>query len=168
MNPYESSSRANLSSGQRDTKRTQPLAPFIIATLFLAGGILGLLSIAIPWLRGATIPRFGWIGLILCLNPLLFLVVWIRKPTRPSLMGSASLSCTIGVINAVELIFKGTVPIVANEFTDRLHSSWLWSVFSFLAIGMYLFWIAITMPADPVATIPDEPVGTGQNRLQNG
>ena len=51
----------------------------------------------------------------------------------------------IGVINAVHLSSLTTVSIVVNEFLDRLHSSWLWSVLSFFVIGVYLSWLSISI-----------------------
>ena len=43
---------------------------------------------------------------------------------------------------------KLVVSIVVNAFSDRLHSSWLWSVLPFFAVGSYLSWLSkiITPP----------------------
>ena len=62
----------------------------------------------------------------------------------------------MGVINAVQLSSKGTVSIVVNDFHDRLHSSWLWSVLSFFAAGVYLFWTALSTPSDSRVAIKGE------------
>ncbi len=111
-------------------------------TCFAIAGI-DCYSFVIPSVRTATMPRFGWIGLILCLNPLVFLLLWFRRPTQNALIVSALMTFSIGAINAVQLIYTGAVSIVVNEFSDRLHSSWLWSVLSFFAVGLYLCGISL-------------------------
>ncbi len=138
MNPYESTPVTGISDSQLSPIRSQQIGPFLVALLFIAAALVGVASIFVPSIRAATMPRFGWIGLILCLNPLIFLLPWFRRPTRNALMGSALMTFSTGAINAVQLINTGTVPIVENEFSDRLHSSWFWSVLLFFAVGLYL------------------------------
>ena len=157
MNPYESTPVTGISDRPSSSRRrSQPIGPFLVAFLFIAAALLGGFSIFIPSIRAATMPRFGWIGLILCLNPLIFLLPWFRRPTRNALMGSALMTFSIGAINAVQLIYTGTVPIVVNEFSDRLHSSWLWSVLSFFAVGLYLCGISFRPFWDANKVITDE------------
>ena len=156
MNPYESTPVTGISDRLLSLRRLQLIGPFFVALLFISAALLGVASIFIPTIRAATMPRFGWIGLILCLNPLIFLLAWFRGPTRNALMGSALMTFSIGAINAVQLIYTGTVPIVANEFSDRLHSSWLWSVLSFLAVGLNLCGISFRPSWDAKKAIADE------------
>jgi hypothetical protein len=119
----------------------------VLITVMLAiASVVGLFATFIPPVRAFTMPRFGWIGLIVCLNPLIFLVPWFRNPSRQALMGSAFMTLTLGVVNAVQLLVTGTGSVVTNEFHDRLHSAWLWSVCSFVVAGAYLYWIAKKMP----------------------
>ncbi len=156
MNPYESPPETQIGNGLSASKLSQPIGPFFVAVLFIAASLLGFSSIFIPSVRAATMPRFGWIGLILCLNPLIFLLPWFRRPTRSALIGSALMTFSIGAINAVQLIYTGTVPIVVNEFNDRLHSSWLWSVLSFFAVGLYLCGISLRPSLNSIKTITGE------------
>jgi len=66
-----------------------------------------------------------------------------RRPTRNALMGTALMTFSIGAINAVQLNYTGTVSIVANEFSDRLHSSWLCNLASAASTG----WTEAGFPA---------------------
>ena len=113
--------------------------PALFAVIFAFAAAIGGLSIFFPAIRDFINPRFGWIGLILCLNPLIFLSTWLKSPTRQSLMAAAFITLSIGIINSVQLLIKPTVSIVENPFTDRLHSAWLWSVLPFVVAGLYLF-----------------------------
>ena len=144
MNPYETPAAM---SPQMDVRSCvqRPVGPLFIAAILVLAVLVGLLSLVVPSIRTATMPRFGWVGLIICLNPLMFLLPWFWVPTRPALMGSAFMTCAIGVINAVQLFSTGTVSIVTNEFVDRLLSSWLWSVLPFFVAGGYLCWLAMRM-----------------------
>ena len=146
MNPYKAPS-TQLFDGRRDS-RSRSMGPFFIAILLVIAVIVGFISTFIPSVRAVTMPRFGWVGLILCLNPLIFLLPWFWRPNRRALIASAFMAFAIGVINAVHLSSLTTVSIVVNEFLDRLHSSWLWSVLSFFVIGVYLSWLSISMSVD--------------------
>ena len=143
MNPYKAPS-TQLFDGRRDS-RSRSIGPFFIAILLVVAVIVGFISMFIPSVRAVTMPRFGWVGLILCLNPLIFLLPWFWRPNRRALIASAFMAFAIGVINAVHLSSLTTVSIVVNEFHDRLHSSWLWSVLSFFVIGVYLSWLSVSM-----------------------
>ena len=148
MNPYEAP-HTTLHAVGRGNSRSWPIGPFLIALLLVLAVGLGGISTFIPFLRAFTMPRFGWVGLILCANPLIFLVPWFWQPTRQGLVGSAFMLCAIGVVNAIQLGFTGTVPVVVNEFTDRMHSSWFWSVATFVAMGAYLAWFAYWNSTEP-------------------
>jgi hypothetical protein len=142
MNPYKAPSTQLFDVGQ--DSRSRSIGPLFIAILLVVAVIVGFISTFIPSVRAVTMPRFGWVGLVLCLNPLIFLLPWFWRPNRRALMSSAFMAFAIGVINAVHLSSLTTVSIVVNEFLDRLHSSWLWSVLSFFAIGVYLSWLSIS------------------------
>jgi hypothetical protein len=150
-NPYESPTAMTPRLSQRRRAR-KPVGPFIIAALLVMAVLVGFVSLVVPSVRVATMPRFGWSGLTLCINPLIFLLPWFWKPTKRALMSSAFMTASLGVINAVQLFFKGTVPVVANDFHDRLHSSWLWAVVPFFVAGGYLCWLAVRwnpLPSNP-------------------
>jgi hypothetical protein len=144
MNPYEATAAT---SHQLDVRRPlqRPVGPLVIAALLILAVLVGFLSSVVPAIGTVTMPRFGWIGLVICLNPLIFLMPWFWKPKRPALVCSGFMTCAIGVINGVQLYSAGTVSNVTNEFHDRLHSSWLWSVFPFFVAGAYLCWLAMRM-----------------------
>ncbi len=155
MNPYENS---NTPSSKIALERTiyRRLGPMWIAAVLLLAVIVGALAQFDPSIRAITMPRFGWIGLISCLNPLIFLVPWLIAPKRLILIAAASMTFFLGINNGVQLLSTGTVDVVENEFTDRLHSSWLWSVLPFLISGLYLYWHSAVLGANPqkVETIP--------------
>ncbi len=115
-------------------------APMLISAILILAVLVGVLSLFIPAIRSATMPRFGWIGLLLCLNPLIFLAIWCKTLVRRNLLAASFMICAIGLINGVVLFTSGTVSFVENEFNDRLHSSWFWAVVPFLVAGGYLYW----------------------------
>jgi hypothetical protein len=143
MNPYKAPSTQPF-DGRQDS-RSRSIGPLFIAILLVVAVMMGFISPFIPSVRAVMMPRFGWVGLIFCLNPLIFLLQWFWRPNRKALMGAAFMAFSIGVINAVQLSSQTTVSIVVNEFHDRLHSSWLWSVLSFFVIGVYLSWLSVSM-----------------------
>jgi MFS family permease len=141
MNPYEmppANSAPWIDGGAAPPR----VGPAIVTAVLVLAALVGFLSLFVPSIRSATLPRFGWIGLILSIDPLIFLFSYLWMPTRRGLMVSASMTGMIGAINAVSLAISGTLPVVTNEFTERLHSSWYWSVLLFLLAGCYLGWLA--------------------------
>jgi hypothetical protein len=91
-------------------------------------------------------PRFGWIGLFLSLNSLIFIGFWAKKPGRQALLAASFVTIAIGVINGFTLMQNGTVDVVQNVFHDRVHSAWLWSVVSYLSAGGYFVFAAFRHP----------------------
>jgi hypothetical protein len=142
MNPYEASATPFVPSSKGSSSR--PIGPLLIAIVLAVAAIAGIVSMFIPYIASVTRPRFGMIELILCLNPLIFLLTWVWRQKRIDLMASAFITFALGVINAVTLIRQGTVSIVMNEFHDRLHSSWLWCVLTFVSAGIYLSWVSLS------------------------
>ena len=144
MNPYKAPSTQPF-DGRQDS-RSRSIGTLFIAILLVVAVMMGFISTFIPSVRAVTMPRFGSVGLILCLGPLIFLLQWFWQPDRKALlMGSAFMAFCLVVVNAVQLSSHTTVSIVVNEFHDRLHSSWLWSVLSFFVIGVYLSWLSVSM-----------------------
>ena len=90
-------------------------------------------------------------------NPIIFLVSAIRSPIRRNLLFAGLMTVTVGALNAYSLTRSGTVPIIDNEFMQRLHASWLWSVLPLFLAGGYIFWSAAFSPsvlADPKGSEP--------------
>lgn len=147
-NPYQTpeESVSHLPIPNRDNPR---FVPAMVAALMIAAASTGLLSIIFPSIGLFTNPRFGWIGLILCLNPLIFLIPAVKTPTRSAMFVSAFMTFSIAVLNAIQLLATGTVAVVENSFTDRLHSAWLWSVLPFVLAGTILCWRALRMIEKP-------------------
>ena len=156
MNPYESSSSTSVGDRASLLVRTRSIGLIVVAVLFIVASLLGLIGVLIPAVRSATMPRFGWIGLILCLGPLNSLLLCLRRPTRNLLLSATLSTLALSAINSAQLIFRGTVSVVANEFHDRLHSSWLWSVISFVVIGTYLGAAAMTLPRESTDSVTKE------------
>jgi hypothetical protein len=115
----------------------------ITAVLALAA-LVGILSIMVPEIAAYTTPRFGAIGLILCLNPVIFLVPTLRSPTVRNYAASAFMTLSIGLINALSLMAMG-------------QSQWSYTVLPFLLAGAYLAWQSFKrsrgakVPPDPLA-----------------
>jgi hypothetical protein len=115
----------------------------ITAVLALAA-LVGILSILVPEIAAFTTPRFGAIGLILCLNPLIFLIPTLRSPTVYNYAASAFMTLSIGLINAISLMALGS-------------SQWSYTVLPFLLAGAYLAWQSFKrsrgakVPPDPPA-----------------
>ena len=147
-NPYQTpeESVSHLPIPNRENPR---FVPAMVAALMIACASTGLLSIIFPSIGTFTNPRFGWIGLILCLNPLIFLFPAMKTPTRSAMFVSAFMTFTIAVLNAIQLLATGTVAVVENSFTDRLHSAWLWSVLPFVLAGTILCSQALRMIKNP-------------------
>jgi hypothetical protein len=156
-NPFQTPAISTSKPSTRNFDHSK-FVPGVIAFLMAVAALIGFFSILIPSLGSFTNPRFGWVGLILCLNPLIFLYAWFRAPAKQTLMAAAFMTLSIGVINAVQLLVMGTVAEAANTFTDRLHSSWLWSVLPFFVAGLYLVWHALGMKQSQPITIQDQTV----------
>lgn len=116
---------------------TSQIAIRFIVTIMLFGGLTSVISLFVPGIRNLLMPRFGWIGLTLVWNPLIFLFPWMKKPKIAKLRAASFLSGIIGILNGLELIRTGTVAVVQNPFLDRLHSAWIWSVLSYLLASFY-------------------------------
>jgi len=140
MNPYESPRTQELSV--RTVQRLDP-GVALIAFLLICGCLASAIGVVYPTVNNYLMPRFGWVGLLLGMNPLIFLASTIKNPTRSSLLGAGFMTMAIGLINACVLLMTGTVDVVNNVFTDRLHSAWLWSVMSFGFAGGYILLAAM-------------------------
>ncbi len=150
MNPYETP--AALSSPPVLPKPVpHRVGPVIMALVLILAVLVGWVSQFVPAVRTVTMPRFGWIGLILCLNPLIFLIPVLRNPTRRGLFAAGTMTLGVGLIDAVQLILTGTVSVVTNPFTQRLNTSWLWSVLPLCMIGSYLIWHGRRLSNDSLA-----------------
>ena len=141
MNPYESP-RTPANSSAAISRRLDRGVLFL-ALVMLIGCLISIVGFASAAVRDFLMPRFGWIGLLLSLNALIFIGFWIKKPSRRGLLAASFMTCAIGVINGVALLQTGTVDVVQNAFHDRVHSAWLWSVFSYLSVGGYFAFAAI-------------------------
>lgn len=110
--------------------------------VFLTGSVVQILGFAFTPLQHFLMPRFGWGGLMMCLNAAIFLGMWLKTPTRRLLSVAAGMCVFLASMESVQLYWKGTVPVVSNPFHDRLHSSWAWSVAPLLVSAVILVWLA--------------------------
>ena len=109
-----------------------------IGVVLLIAGLSSIIGFVSPAVRNFVMPRFGWIGLLISINSLMFIYMWARNPSRRALLAASYMTGAIGVINACALAWSGTVDVVQNVFHDRLHSAWLWSVISYLTASGYI------------------------------
>jgi len=142
VNPYQ------VHDSPMDRLKSPPAAPrgsigpLIVALVFVIASLIGLSASYFPLLRSLVMPRFGWIGLVLCMNPVIFLSAWLASHKPSNLIAAAWMCFVIAGIQLFTLLWQGTVSVVNNEFADRLHSSWFWSVILFVLIAMYLLYEA--------------------------
>ena len=110
---------------------------FVIAVIFAscAASLLGLVSQSV---NSYLMPRMGWVGGFVGINALIFFGMWLAQRTRRLLFAAGFMTCIIGIINACVLYSVGTVDVVENVFHDRVHSSWIWAVASYLSGGCYV------------------------------
>ena len=147
MNPYEATNANTIEHISKPSREAEQYAIYIIQSLLIAAFVVSFFYIGFPWIRSWVRPRFGSVGLSVCGNPVIFLM--LRKPNRVVFFLSALQFFAMGILNARMLLLTGTVSVVANPFMDRLHSSWLWSVAPCLIAGIYMAWLAA--PAMPSA-----------------
>lgn len=135
-NPYQSGS----ADGQTATQKEFPLREqvLVISACLILGCLISLVALFIPVVRDLVMPRFGWIGLLLGVNVLIFLGMWLKTPTTGSLRPAIFMLFAIAIINSWVLFQSGTVAIIENAFHDRLHSAWFWSVGAYALCGVYL------------------------------
>ena len=135
MNPYKSPQQANALPSP--LSRNLDRGVLAIALLMFAGCLLSIIGLIVPMVRDLLMPRFGWVGLSLSANVLIFIGFWIKNPSRRTLLLASFMSCAIGAINGLSLLQTGTVAVVQNAFLDRIHSAWIWSVGLYLTAGIY-------------------------------
>lgn len=147
MNPYESSKvedEPTLTSAQHLDRGVLG-----IAVVMIFGCLMSIIGMAVPAIRDFLMPRFGWIGLFVSVNSLIFIGFWMKKPTRSAILAASFMTCVIAVINGVTLFRTGTVDVVQNVFHDRLASAWIWSVGTYLFAGGYFAFVAFRMQGKP-------------------
>ncbi|TWT79673.1 hypothetical protein CA13_10790 [Planctomycetes bacterium CA13] len=135
MNPYESPQQADALPSP--SSRRLDRGVLAIALFMFAGCLISIIGLMIPAVSALVMPRFGWIGLFLGANVLIFIGFWIKNPSPRTLLPASFMSCAIGAINGLSLLRTGTVAVVQNAFHDRLHSAWFWSVGLYLGAGVY-------------------------------
>jgi hypothetical protein len=120
------------------------IGTFLITVVFALAALVGILSILVPEIAAYTTPRFGAIGLILCLNPLIFLVPTLRSPTVLNYAASAFMTLSISLINAV------------SSLMALGQSQWSYTVIPFLVAGAYLAWQSFKRSRG--AKVPQDPL----------
>lgn len=149
MNPYESPRRKSGSSTA--SRRRLDRGVLFIGGVLVGISVISLAGLVLPQLRDFLMPRFGWIGALIGMNALIPIGAWIKNPTRGSLLAASFMLCGVGLINGWGLYNVGTVDVVENVFHDRLHSSWGWSVATYLFASVY---VGIAALRDNVASEP--------------
>jgi len=120
------------------------IGTFLITAVLALAALVGILSILVPEIAAYTTPRFGAIGLILCLNPLIFLVPTLRSPTVLNYAASAFMTLSISLINAV------------SSLMALGQSQWSYTVLPFLVAGAYLAWQSFKRSRG--AKVPQDPL----------
>ncbi len=125
----------------------------------LGGLIVSAVGFWTPKVNEFLLPRFGSIGLILSANSLWWLHCWHKDPTRANLITASFMTIMLGLLNAWLLIKVGTTDVAENIYLYRLHSSWIWSVGSYLTAGLYMALVALLYPRKaPKPKDPDQEI----------
>lgn len=140
-NPYQSPDTVSERPAGISLQSSRSIVGLIMAAL-LVGTVTSFLSFGSITVRNFLMPRFGWTGLLLWMNVAILLGAWLKTPKRRLLYVSACMSLLLATMEALQLIWKGSVSVVANPFHDRLHSSWAWSVLPMVVTSLVLVWIA--------------------------
>ena len=154
MNPYESPQTDSVA--QTVPSQRLDRGVLLIAMVMGIGCLTSIASIAFPPLQDFLMPRFGWVGLMACMNSLIFIAFWAKAPSRSALFAVTFMTCAIGLINAWRLLQSGTVDVIENPFHDRVHSAWIWSVGSYLLAGVYTAAVAIRTQNVSPASAPGQ------------
>lgn len=125
---------------QRAARAYPPLGLMIIACLLSSGLVLGVLATFVQPLSFWAMPRFGWIGLILCANPLIFVVSCMRAPSTVAYRVLAFMLGFMVVVHSIEIFSAGTVATIQRPYSERLHSAWLWTVIPYALMCVYALW----------------------------
>jgi hypothetical protein len=144
INPYEPH-RSDFMPPRFNGSDPSLIGTFLITAVLALAALVGILSIMVPEIAAFTTPRFGAIGLILCLNPLIFLVPTLRSPTVRNYAASAFMTLSIGLINALSLMAMG-----------ESQSQWSYTVLPFLLVGVYLAWQSFKRSRG--AKVPPDPL----------
>lgn len=140
-NPYRSPDPAlDAMDSRPKAKATPPFGLLIIAIVLTFGVVMGLVSIVFQPISFWTMPRFGWVGLITCANPLIFVFACMRAPSKVAYWTVAFMFVVMALIQGIQLFFEGTVSEVQRPYSDRLHSAWLWSVAPYVLMCVYALW----------------------------
>lgn len=146
MHPFEFI--RTLTCSPANPPRHLDLGVRIIARVIFCGLLLAALGFWFPAIGDFLLPRFGSIGLVMGMSTLYPLYQWAKVPTRLNLFMAAGMIALIGLCNGYLLLRVGTVDVVENIYHDRIHSSWMWSVASYLAASTYMGVVAYRMPKD--------------------
>lgn len=139
-NPYRPPETTPHASESQPLKRIRFIVIVMLAVCLLSA-VVGFASIFFPGLRTILSPRFGWIGLVLVLNPAIFLGQWLWSPQPGALLAASFMFFAVAIILSVQLVHSGTKAAVLNPMLDRLHSSWGWSILPYAAAGAVLCWL---------------------------
>ena len=140
MNPYESTNPTFIKDTSIRSRESERIGVYLIQSLLILSLVACLFYDSVPWVRNWARPRFGSVGLFFIGNPVILLM--LTKPSRVAFVLSAIMFLSMGFLSARLLLQIGTVSVVANQFTDRFHTSWLWCVAPCLIAGTYMAWLA--------------------------
>lgn len=141
LNPYQPPSPDLTAVSELGrTSSSAPLGLVCIAAILIVGVLVGMAAVVYQPLSLWTMPRFGWIGLILCANPLIFVYPCWRMPTKVGYWTLSFILAFMAVSQGIEILFHGTVAVVQRPYNDRLHSAWLWAVVPYVLMCLYALW----------------------------
>lgn len=150
-NPYSAPTTHDELSGKGVVcKRRLDVAA--IAFVFAVSFVLSFVALLIPELRNILHPRFGFTT-SLAVFPLVHLCMYLWQPSVRALWASAGMTLVVSVLGGVTVWWRGTVAVVANPFTDLLHSAYFFSTIPFLLVSCYLAHLAWSMrTVQPILT----------------
>ena len=123
VNPYDPPSSSSTGCATAPTCQRR-IDVMLIAFAFVFAWGLSAVSVAVPSLNEILRPRFG-ASLNLLVYPTIFLGFYLWRPASRYLWIAAFMSLFVGVCGGLSVWRLGTVDVVSNPYSHRLHSSYL-------------------------------------------
>ena len=155
VNPYDPPNSPP-AGGRANQARQRRVEVRLISLAFIAAWFVSIAMIAFPALNATLRPRFGS-SLHLLVLPIAHLGYYSWRRSWMSLLGASYTTGAIAVWGGLLIWLSGTVDVVTNPHTDRLHSAYFFTTIPFLAASIYLASLAWSMrahsPTSPPPTV---------------
>ena len=136
--------------------RQRRVEVWLISLAFIAAWFVSIAMITFPTLNATLRPRFGS-SLQLLFLPVAHLSFYLWRSSWMSLLGASYTTGAIAIWGGLQIWLFGTVDVVTNPHTERLHSAYFFTTIPFVAASIYLASLAWSMrahsPTSPPPTV---------------